>query len=95
MGFSDIFRKIFGSKSDKDMKQLRPILDKILAAYEGIDKLSNDELRAASEDLKRRIREVEAPFEERIAQISAELEKDIPVSEKEKLATESDKLVKE
>jgi len=95
MAFVDVIKKVFGSKADRDMKQVKPILDKVLAAYNEIDKLSNDELRAHTEVLKKRIREVEAPFEERIAQIKEKLEADIPVKEKEALATESDKLVKE
>ena len=41
------------------------------------------------------MRDGEAPFEKRIAEIKEELEKDIPVSQKESLATESDKLVKD
>lgn len=95
MAVTDIIKKIFGSKADRDMKELNPILQKVLSAYESIDKLSNDELRAHTEALKSRIREKEKPFEDRIAEIKAELEKDIPVDEKEKLATESDKLVKD
>ena len=95
MALADILKKIFGSKSDRDMKAVRPVLDKVLAVYPEIDALSNDELRARSEALKVRIREVEKPFEDRIAEIKAQLETDIPVSEKEALATESDKLVKD
>ena len=95
MALVDIIKKVFGTKSERDMKQVRPILEKVLAAYESIDKLSNDELRAKAEDLKRRIREVEEPFEKRIAEIKEQLESDIPVSQKESLATESDKLVKD
>ncbi|MBR6416645.1 MAG: preprotein translocase subunit SecA [Bacteroidales bacterium] len=95
MALSDILKKVFGSKAEKDMKALNPIKLKILAEYETIDKLSNDELRAHTEALKVRIREVEAPFEKRIDEIKAELETDIPVSRKEELATESDKLVKD
>lgn len=95
MALADIIKKMFGTKSDRDMKQVRPILDKVLAEYATIDKLSNDELRALTEDLKKKLRECEAPFEKRIAEIKDELEKDIPVEEKETLATESDKLVKE
>lgn len=95
MALVDIIKKVFGTKSERDMKQVKPILEKVLAAYEGIDKLSNDELRAKAEDLKRRIREVEEPFEKRIAEIKEQLESDIPVSQKESLATESDKLVKD
>lgn len=95
MALVDIIKKVFGSKSERDMKQVKPILEKVLAAYKDIDKLSNDELRARTEDLKKKIREREEPFEKRIAEIKEHLESDIPVSEKEKLATESDKLVKE
>lgn len=95
MALVDIIKKVFGSKSERDMKQVKPILEKVLAAYKDIDKLSNDELRARTEELKKKIREREAPFEKRIAEIKEHLESDIPVSEKEKLATESDKLVKE
>ena len=95
MALVDIIKKVFGSKSERDMKQVKPILEKVLAAYKDIDKLSNDELRARTEELKKKIREREEPFEKRIAEIKGHLESDIPVSEKEKLATESDKLVKE
>lgn len=95
MALVDIIKKVFGSKSERDMKQVKPILEKVLAVYKDIDKLSNDELRARTEELKKKIREREEPFEKRIAEIKEHLESDIPVSEKEKLATESDKLVKE
>ena len=95
MAIADILKKVFGSKSDRDMKQVKPILDKVLAAYPEIDALSNDDLRARSAALREKIALVEKPFEDRIAEIKAELEKEIPIAEKEKLATESDRLVKE
>ena len=95
MALADILKKVFGSKSDRDMKLVKPMLDKVLAAYPGIDALSNDELRARSAALRAKIFEVEKPFEDRIAEIKAEMEKDIPVAQKESLATESDKLVKD
>ena len=86
---------MFGSKADRDLKSVKPILEKILAIYPEIDKLGDDELRAHSEALKMKLRAVEEPFEKRIAEIKDELNKDIPVSEKESLASESDKLVKD
>ena len=95
MAISGILRKIFGSKADRDMKLIKPVLDKVLAAYPAIDALSDDELRERSRALRQKLSECEAPFEARIAEIKAKLEEDIPVSEKENLATESDKLVKE
>lgn len=95
MAFVDVIKKIFGTKSEKDMKVLQPILNQILETYPQIDALSNDALRAKTEELKRFMRDKEAPFEKRISEIKLELDTDISIDKKEKLATESDKLVKE
>ena len=94
MSFTDVFKKIFGTKADRDMKAIRPMLDKVLVAYEAVDKLSDDELREKCQALKDLIQARIADDETRIAAIKEELEKDIPLSQKEALATESDKLVK-
>ena len=94
MSLTDVFKKIFGSKADRDMKAIRPTLEKVLAAYEGIDALSDDQLREKCQELKMKIADAIASDEARIAQIKEELVKDIPLDQKEKLATESDKLVK-
>ena len=94
MSFTDVFKKIFGTKADRDMKAIRPMLDKVLVAYEAVDKLSDDELREKCQALKDLIQARIADDEARIAAIKDELEKDIPLSQKEALATESDKLVK-
>ena len=95
MSLASVIGKIFGSKADRDYKAIKPTLDKILAVYPEIDALSDDDIRARSAALRARLMEVEAPFEKRIAEIKAELDQDIPVAEKEKLAGESDKLVKD
>ena len=94
MSFTDVFKKIFGSKADRDMKAIKPTLDKVLEAYKTIDLLSDDQLRERCQDLKDKIRIAISQDELRIAQIKEELEKDIPLSQKEELATEQDKLVK-
>ena len=94
MSFTDVFKKIFGTKADRDMKAIKPTLDKVLEAYKGIDKLSDDELRERCQGLKDKIQAAIAEDENRIAEIKAELEKEIPLKQKEALATEQDKLVK-
>ena len=94
MSFTDVFKKIFGTKADRDMKQIRPMLDKVLVAYEAVDKLTDDELREKCQSLKDLIQSRIAEDEARVAAIKEELEKEIPLSQKEALATESDKLVK-
>ena len=94
MSFTDVFKKIFGTKADRDMKAIRPTLDKVLEAYKTIEKLTDDQLREKCQELKDKIQAAIAQDENRIAQIKEELEKDIPLSQKESLATEQDKLVK-
>ena len=95
MALANLIKSVFGSKAERDYKAVKPILDKVLASYETIDKLSDDELRAHSARLRQHMIDVEAPFENRIAEIKAKLDEDLPISEKVKLAEESDKLVKD
>ena len=94
MSFTDVFKKLFGTKADRDMKAIRPTLNKVLEAYKEIDLLDDDALRARCQGLKDQIQAAIAADENRIAQIKEELEKDIPLKQKEALATEQDKLVK-
>ena len=94
MSFTDVFKKIFGTKADRDLKALKPMLNKVLEAYATIDRLSDDELRERCQGLKDKIQAAIAADEARIAEIRQELEKEIPLSQKEALATEQDKLVK-
>lgn len=95
MALANLIKSVFGSKAERDYKAVKPILDKVLASYETIDKLSDDELRAHSARLRQHMIDMEAPFENRIAEIKAKLDEDLPISEKVKLAEESDKLVKD
>ncbi len=95
MALTDFIKKLFGSKADRDYKAIKPILDKVLAAYVEIDALSDDDLRAHSAALRQKMRDVEAPFENRIAEIRQQLDTELPISEKVKLADESEKLVKD
>ena len=95
MGLGSVIKKLFGTKADKDFKEIKPILDKVLLSYETIDKLSNDELRAKSEELKQIIASRIENDEKRVEEIRILLEdNDVPINKKEALATESDKLIK-
>ncbi len=95
MALAGIIKTLFGSKADRDYKAIKPILDKVLEAYQNIDKLTDDELRAHSAALRQHMIDIEAPFENRIAEIKLKLEEDLPIADKVKLAEESDKLVKD
>ena len=43
MGFNDILKKLFGNKSQRDLREIQPYVDRILAEYAKIETLSNDE----------------------------------------------------
>ncbi len=52
MGLNSLLSKLFGNKSDRDLKEVQPYVDKILAVYATITSLTNDELRAKSAGLR-------------------------------------------
>ena len=93
--FNKFLQKLFGSKAERDMKQIKPILDNVLASYKRIDTLSDDELRGESERLKKVIADRISKDETRKHELRAQLENvDIAPEKKEALATEVDKLTK-
>jgi len=55
----NFFTKIFGSKHERDVKKLQPLVDQINAFYEEYEKLSEEQLKAKTEELKERIAEGE------------------------------------
>jgi preprotein translocase subunit SecA len=59
-----VLNKIFGSKHEKDVRALRPIVDEINALYEEYGKLSDDELRAKTGEFRARIQEALKETEE-------------------------------
>jgi len=48
----NFFKIITGTKSDRDIKIINPIVKEIHVAYETISKLSNDELRAKTQEFR-------------------------------------------
>ena len=93
MGFNDILKKLFGNKSDRDLKELRPIVAKVNAEWERVKKLSNDELRAVSADLKAKVRTHIKAEEDEIAALKARVENEKPtIEEREEIYSLIDKL---
>ncbi len=94
MDFLGIITKLFGNKAQKDMKAIQPIVDQIKAAYETIDALSNDDLRAHSYALMDQLQAAVKPQKDRIAELKASIE-ETPIDKREKIYNEVDKLEKE
>ena len=93
MGFNDILKKLFGNKSQRDLREIQPYVDRILAEYAKIETLSNDELRQRVTDIKAHIQESVAPEKARIAEIKENIE-NVEYDEREIMWEEVDKLEK-
>ncbi|MBD3749041.1 MAG: preprotein translocase subunit SecA [Sphingobacteriales bacterium] len=89
--------KIFGSKSDRDVKSVKPIVDQIKAEYEKLSSLSHDELRAKTLDFKARIKSSLADIDAKIAEIKKNVEEnqELTIQQKTALYDEVDKLEKD
>ncbi len=79
--------KIFGSKSQRDLKVVQPFLDAATKIYPTIKELSNDELRAKTIEFKERIRKEIESEESELQQLRNRIENeyDMPIEEKEGL----------
>jgi preprotein translocase SecA subunit len=91
---ANFLKKIFGTKSDRDLKLLNPVLHEIQAIYPEIERLSNDELRAKTIEFKAKIRENAREKEDRIVEIKEKIsvEYDMDILEKESLYREIEEL---
>ncbi|WP_374950553.1 preprotein translocase subunit SecA [Mucilaginibacter sp.] len=93
----DFFSKLFGSKSERDVKGITPIVEKIKAEFAKLDGLTNDELRAKTIQFKETIAQGLSGIDTEIRAIKdrTETELDMDVAEKVDLYTQLDKLEKD
>ncbi len=86
--------KIFGDKSAKDMKALKPMIDAVNAEYQKLQSLSNDELRAKTAEFQSRISEYITAEETQITDLKAKIETEEDLETKEDFYTQVDELEK-
>jgi len=87
--------KIFGSKSERDIKQVQPLVSQINEQYAKLASLTNDELRAKTTDFKRRIAEYLEDIDKEIAELKAAADQEADMNEKTAIYEKVDKLGKE
>ena len=94
---ANILTKLFGNKSQRDLKEVKPFLDATLAVYPTIAALDNDGLRAKTIEFKQKIRTAVDAEETELAALRARIneEYDMPVDEKESLYKRIDDLEKQ
>ena len=73
MGFNEFLSSIFGNKSTRDMKEIKPWVEKIKAAYPEVEKLDNDALRAKTEELKKYIHESATAERAKVEELKASI----------------------
>ena len=92
---SKIIKVFFGSKSDKDNKEIIPYVEKIKAIYPSISALSNDELRARSAALSQSILDFIAEDEASIVKNKELMERpETSLKDKERISKDIDDTTK-
>ena len=90
MSLQSILTKLFGNKSTRDLKEIKPIVDKINAIGPTLHDLTNDELRGKIETVRAEIAEAIKADQDAAAEIRSRVE-DLPFDERQPLWEEIDK----
>jgi preprotein translocase subunit SecA len=69
---NNIVTKIFGSKHERDVKKIRPMLDEINQLNEQYQSLSDEELKGKTEEFKKKIRERTGELDEQLEALKEE-----------------------
>jgi preprotein translocase subunit SecA len=92
---NSILKAFVGDKSQKDIKAIQPLINKIKSFEGALAPLSNDELRAKTIYFKERIREARADKDAKIASYKLEVEKIEDIDAREDIYASIDALEKE
>lgn len=89
--------KVFGTKSEKDIKRLLPLVEKINQEYAGLKNISDDELREKTHAAQNTINEDLKSIDEKIEALHQKIadHPDLDLNEKESVFTEIDSLEEE
>ena len=94
MGFNEFLTKLFGNKSQRDLKEITPYVEKVKAVYPSIKELSNDELRGRIDAIKQRIQDYVADERAKVNSLREGIDGK-ELEEREAIWTEVDKIEKE
>ncbi len=91
----DVFKKVFGTKYERDVKSYTPIVDEINKYASSYSGLSHDQLRNKTIEFRERIAEHLRGIDEDIRELQAEIDTEENILEKEEKYNDLDKLSKE
>jgi len=86
----------FGNKTERDLKEIHPYVDKVKKEFDRVTGFTNDQLRAETDLLKKKMKDAIQEDENRIAQLKEQAEApETPVDDVEKIYKEVDRLEKD
>ena len=93
---ANFLSKLFGNKSQRDLREVNPYKEATLNIYPTIKELSNDQLRAKTIEFKQRIQDEIRSEEEELASLRKRVEDeyDMPIDEKEQIYKRIEELEK-
>jgi len=91
----EIFKKLFGSKHERDIRLLWPMVEQINAHFEQLRDLTDDQLREKTTQFRASIKEATEEIDAEIASLHESLKQDIPFEEREDIYARLDDLNKE
>jgi len=92
---NSLAKKFFGTKADKDIQEIQPIVDEINKHFAGYSSLTNDQLRGKTKEFKQRIDAYLKSERDQIAALTAKAEQtETDVEEKESLYEQIDQIEK-
>ena len=94
MDIIQFLQKLFGNKSQRDMKLIQPFVEKIKAVYPTIDELDDDALRAKTKELQEKVQHSADDIKEKINELKGKVE-ETPIESRETIFTQIDKLEKD
>ena len=94
MSLVSVLSKIFGNKKSRDLKAIQPLVDEVLQVYPQIQALSNDELRAKTQEIKNQVQHSADDIRQQIAEVKAQIEK-TEIQDRAPLFAQVDKLEKD
>jgi len=89
-----LISKIFGTKSEKDIKKMMPLVELTKKAGEQLTSISHDQLREKTAEIQRFINDQLKPIDDQIAALHTRVteQPDLDIHEKESIFAEIDKL---
>ena len=86
--------KVFGTKAERDLKEIRPYVGKINEAYEKLRDISDDELRGKTAELKSIISEKLKHIDDELTSLHQQIEENeaLDINKKEEIFGKIDKL---